>query len=316
MLWETHKRIAQGLAGELKLSSRETSQLEKGSIQLDYWKDYPHHYGKERQIRKNVIEAKDLFLNSEKFESLFRFGIALHYIQDSWVTVPGSSKKHYLCEDDIDRAPLVDDITDMVREFDLAHVYPDLSSVNAQEDKMRYLQINECLGEFHQLCQRGFENNNGRFVEDKTLHIATLGNPRLGAPIFDLNFAYRASLMVALSVYGPKTSSALKETLEEMKNAFEVKLKDAEEALAKKLIELNNKRIELKQKGGFVNWLKKLICDFNIWINRRRYERRSHLLEIQRAYYRWVERESDAFRNWYNVTIPRLDMEQVKRLLL
>lgn len=318
MLWKTHRRIAQRIAGGLKLSSREASQLEKGSVEPDRWKDYPHHHGKERQIRKNIIETRRLFLNDEKLESLFRFGVALHYIQDRWVTTPGSSEYHSWWEEQIDEQPFVDiDIMmKIINETDFIELFSGLSVPSAQENRERYFQIHEKILEFDRLCQRYFENHDGRFVEDVTLQIATLDRPKLGTPTFDLNFAYRVSLMVALSVYGPQTSSAILEKLMEMRKGFEIRLIEAEEALARKLVELNSRQIELKQKGGFINWLKRLICDFRIWSNRRRYEKRKHLIKIQETYYGEAERESNMFRNWYNVTIPKLDIEQVKRLLL
>jgi len=316
VLLSTHKRIAEKIASELKLSPKEAEPLEKGSIRPDYWKDYPHHYGKERHIRQHIVEARRLFLNDEKLESLFNLGLAFHYIQDRWVTVPGSSMNHGWWEDQIDDAPFVDDIVEMVKDFDLTHLYRGPQSVHARDDEKLYLQINEQLLEFQRLCRSNFEGRDGWFAESATLNIATLERPTLGTPIFDLNFAYRVSVMVAISVYGPKTSSTLQQKLERTKNEFEVKLKNAEEALAAKLVELDNRRTELKQKRDLVNRLKGLVCNFNIWINRRRYEKRSHLLQVQEAYYREVERESGRFANWYDVAIPELDIEQVERLLI
>ena len=315
VLLSTHKKIAKRIASELRLSSKEADYLEKGSITPDYWKDFPHHYGKESQIREYVLKARRFFLDDEKFESLFSLGLAFHYLQDCWVTVSGSSMNHGWWEDQIDDAPFVNDIAEMLKEFDLTRSYHGLPVMAARQDEERYLQINDHLLDFEQLCRSNFEGYDGQFAKDLTLDVATLERPKLGTPIFDLNFAYRVSLVVALSVYGSRTSLALQEKLEQTKKEFEVKLKEAEEVLVRKLVELYNRKAELEQKGGFFNWLKRLTCNLSIWFNRRRYEKRSHLLEVRRAYHRKVEWESSAFRSWYNITIPELNIEQVKKLL-
>lgn len=318
-MWSTHTRIARKIASGLKLDYKETDYLVKGSIRPDYWKDYPHHYGKKRQIRKRIVEARRLFINDQKLESIFSLGIALHYIQDSWVTVPGSDIRHDWWEGRIDEAPFVGDMLEMTNELGLTHLYDSRRArptVDARNAKREYLQIANELLEFHQLCQSSFEGHDGTFAETTTLNIATLKHPKLGTPLFDLNFAYRVSSLVALSVFGSKTDSTLMEKLEQIRKEFEAKLKDAEEALARKLVELNYRSTELKQERGFINGLKSLICNLKIWINRRRYEKRSHLLKVQRTYYRKAKRESNAFRNWYKVTIPELDIEQVERLLV
>jgi len=317
MLLSTHKRIAKMIATELKMSPKEADYLEKGSIVPDYWKDYPHHRGKEHQIRKRICEARRLFLNNGKLESLFSLGVALHYVQDSWVSVSSSSVDHAWWEGQIDDAPFVNGIVEVINEFHPARIYRHdlIPDFDAQDVEKQFLQINEWLLDFDQLCRADFKDNDGRFAEELTLDIATLERPTLGLPIYDFNFAYRVSLMLALSVYTSKTSPTLKEGLKRIRKEFELKLRDEEKSLARRLIELSSKRDELEKKSGFVNRLKKMICNFGIWTSRRRYENRSHLLQIQKTYYKEAERMSNAYRNWYNVIIPELDIEHVERLL-
>ena len=318
MLWSTHRRIAEKIAKELKLSFKETDNLQKGSITPDYWKDYPHHYGKERQIRKRIVEARRLFLEDQKLESLFALGVALHYIQDRWVTIPGSDERHDWWEKQIDEAPFVGDLVETVNELGLTRLYDSgrlRPTVDARNAKKDYLGIANQLQEFHQLCRSSFEEHDGVFVEAATLNIATLRRPEVGTPVFDLNFAYRTSLLVALSLFESKTNPAISEKLELIRDEFRVKLKDAEESLARKLLELNYMNTELQRKHGLINRFKRLICNLKIWFNRRRYEKRSHLLKVQKIYYRKAKQESSTYSNWYKIIIPELDIEQVERLL-
>lgn len=315
MLLRTHKRIAIRIAEELRLTPREALRLEKGCIRPDYWKNYPHHYGKERQIREHIFRARRLFLENDKLDSLFWIGVALHYVQDRWVTVPSSSLNHGWWEDQIDEAPFVDDIVEMLKAFALTKFYQPTQATQAREDSQRYLEINQRLLEFHRLYQRNFEDCDGKFMESITFEMAMLEHPTFGAPIFDFNFAFRVSQDIALSVYQPSTSLKLQEQLEQMRKDFEIRLQDAEKALAEKLIELNAKMTELEQKHGFINWLRKLVCHLNIRVNSSHYEKRSHLLRVQETYYQEAENECNAFRTWYNVSIPNLDIEKTERLI-
>lgn len=313
MLWSTHERIAGKIAEELKLNYKETDCLKKGSIRPDYWKDYPHHYGKERQIRKHIVEARRLFVNDQKLEAIFSLGVALHYIQDRLVTVPGSDERHVFWEHRIDESPFVRDMQEMIADERIpvdARMFAQVRNV-----KKEYVEMTNRLLEFSQLCQNNFKGHDGVFAEATTLNLATVARPGIGTPIFDLNFAYRISLLVALSVSTSKTNSIISEKLEQIRKEFELELKDAEEDLARKLVELKYMSTELQRRRGFIVRLKRLICSLKIWVNRRRYEKGSHLISVQTAYYRKAKLESKPFSNWYKVTIPELDIEQVERLL-
>jgi hypothetical protein len=315
MLLRTHKRIARRIAEELKLTPTEALRLEKGCIRPDYWKNYPHHYGKKKQISKHILDARRLFLENDKLDSLFWLGVALHYVQDHWVTVPSSSFDHGWWEDQIEEAPFVDDNFELLKEFDLAKFYPPAQTIQARVAQQRYIETNQRLLEFRKLCLSNFEDCTGRLVESATLNVAMIKHPMFGAPIFDFNFASKVSLLIALSVYQSTTSSRLQKELMQMRKEFEIRLQEAEKALAKKLVELNTKRTELEQNRGFINWVRKLACSLNIRVNHGRYENRSHLLTVREAYYKEAEWKSNAFRNWYVAFIPKLDIEKIDRLI-
>jgi len=108
MLEVTHRRIAKEIAKALKLSKRESGLLESGSIQPDYWADFPHHYGKSDEIVEDILMARKLYLKNDD-ECYFRLGVALHYIADSWTLRPRISDKHTKWEEQIEKMPILDD---------------------------------------------------------------------------------------------------------------------------------------------------------------------------------------------------------------
>ena len=318
MLWGTHKRIARSVARELNLNPRETECLEKGCIRPDYWKDYPHHYGKEHQIEKWIIEARRLFLQGQRLDSIFALGVALHYVQDRWVTLPGSDMAHSWWENQIDEAQFFVDISRLVNERKLTQTFDGspINPVEVQNAREVYNEIAEEMSSFRQLCNHHFQGYDGDSVKNATIGISLVRRPSLGTPTFDLNFACRASLLVALSVFASETSKALGKSLRELRSEFEVKLEQAEKDLAQKLIELDLRITLLKKEHGILNALKRLICNFKIFVNRRSYEKGSHLKKVQNAYYYTAETLARAHRSWYLAPIPELDIEKVRRLLL
>lgn len=109
MLGSTHSRIAQHVSKELGITEkRKIGLLVNGSNQPDSWAHFPHHFGKEREIVDNILQARRLYLESDD-ECFHRLGIALHYIADKWTLRPRLADKHTKWERIIDKAPIVDD---------------------------------------------------------------------------------------------------------------------------------------------------------------------------------------------------------------
>ena len=311
MLLSTHKRIAEIIAKEIGLNLAQTDCLIKGLIKPDYWRDFPHHYGKERHIRKYIIEARMAYLEDNATEALFNLGVALHYIQDAWVMIPGWQMEHGWYEEEIDRAPLEVDLKKMVAVNLLNKLWRNSHFHILEDCKRQYFKIVKRLAEFERLFRRGFKGYDGDFIEEATLNIATLKRPSLGSPFHDFNFACRISLLVALSIFLPKTSRDLQNMLSQLRKEYKKEMIEAEKALAEKLIELKKRRDKLKQIGGIINIFRKTICDINIWINKSRYENQSHLLKVQNAYYERAELLAHRYENWYIVEIPELRIEEI-----
>jgi len=324
MLLSTHKRIAERIATELKLDLHETASFIKGIVRPDYWKDYPHHYGKEDKIRRYILDARRLYLEGKTLDSLYNLGIALHYIQDRWVSLPGWHIQHGVYEDEIDRMPFVDDVTEIIKDIDISVFWKDspLAKMNPEkfheileDSRKRYFAIIERLTRFEHLCRNRFDRLDGKTVESMTLSIALLERPKLGSPIHDFNLAYKVSLLVALSVYMPKISQSLQETLTKLKEEYQKKLEEAEASLARELTNLQRRIDELERKKSFKNKLRKLACKVRMWFKRKEYENRDHLRRVRNAYYREVASLIRMYENWYKVEIPELRVEDVKKRL-
>lgn len=116
MLWKTHIRLANEILYELGVSksSVEAERFRKGSVAPDKWGDYPHHYGKEGEIRRYLLEARRAYLKGDMPSALFSLGVAFHGVQDSYTSLTSRSQKHTSWEEQIEEAQLVSDLANLV----------------------------------------------------------------------------------------------------------------------------------------------------------------------------------------------------------
>jgi hypothetical protein len=90
------------------VEKRKIGLLIGGSTHPDSWMDFPHHFGKDKEIFNNIVQARRSYLQGD--DECFHFlGIALHYIADRWTLRPRLSDKHTEWEKNIDNAPILDD---------------------------------------------------------------------------------------------------------------------------------------------------------------------------------------------------------------
>jgi len=93
VLGETHRLIAENIARELHLDKKSKDLLIEGSLAPDTLKDFPHHTGKEYDIISHLANATCYFQEGID-ECYVELGKAMHYIQDKWVSRPGSLQVH------------------------------------------------------------------------------------------------------------------------------------------------------------------------------------------------------------------------------
>lgn len=279
MLMRTHIRIARIIASKLKLDDENLiSSLVDGSIKPDLLKIRTHHYGQEYWIEKYIIEARKLFLEGKKNDALFELGMALHYIQDQWVKIISRPSQHEKWEKQIDEAP-------------------------------QFFDICQRLCEFEKICNRDFKGYDGYYVKDQTLKIATLDHPDSILPLYDLNFAYKTSLVVTLSVCAPEILSELQKKLEQLRNYYMKKIREAKKEIKNKLIALQDRKVEFEQKRGIWNMLKKLLLNYRISVAQRKYKNKTYLLRIKVAYENAAESLTPDYTPWFNIgSVPPLKL--------
>ena len=238
MLWKTHIRIANEVLAKLGIprSSAEANRLREGSVAPDKWKDYPHHHGKSDKIKEHVLKARWFFLSDDLPEACFCLGVALHYIQDYYTSLSSRSRNHVRWEQQIEESYFTGDLERLVeRAFS--------NRSDRREEYKRY-------------ARRLSNRIEGK---DDTLQIAAMPGPcandqTWGKPYVDLNFALKASLTIAKSVFSARTNPKLQAELVHVLKKHEAILIKTEVLFAEKLIGLIKKRDsseKRKIKDGF-----------------------------------------------------------------
>ena len=310
MLWKTHLRISFEVLNRLGISlSPETTQhFREGIIAPDQWKDYPHHYGKSKEIKHHLMKARGYFLKDDSANAFYHLGAALHYIQDSHTSFASFYPKHHSWEESIENSSFTNHLIKTIN----------YSLSGKEAERKRCLWLAEALSMKAQ----------GR---DQTLYLATLTgheqSKSFAKPVVDLNLALRASYVVVESVLSPKTCSALEEKLNEGLSIFEVDMRVAETELAEKIIRLVNEREDLKKRkvppSGFVSKIKNGILGIRIKLknwsadsNYKSYTKRKHLQKVVNNYIEAANRTVSPYVGWYIFKIPKLNPNIVSKELL
>jgi len=310
MLWRTHLRIANEVLKDLGIPkwSSEGEQLRNGILAPDKWGDYPHHYGKSDAIIKHVLEARRLFLKSDLVNSCFRLGIALHYIQDSYASIPPRSRYHQAWEQEIEDSYFVDDL-----EGDIEWAFQ-----NRRHLIKPYSEIARTLS---------------REIQGKqeSLRLATLlGHepPReWGKPRVDFNLALRASLRIARAVLGPRNNQALEQDLHQTLVSYESLLRKTETAFADTIVGLIKKRDNLKERvrntrdvtsrmNDFFLSLVIGVRGFQVSRKLKKYDQKEHLDNVAKEYRRVAQQKSAPHVGWYVFEIPEINVDIVEKDLL
>jgi hypothetical protein len=244
MLDETHRRIARQIAKELNLGKREASLLEGGSANPDSWADFPHHYGKEIEIMRNILDARRLFLQGDD-ECYHRLGIALHYIQDRWTLRPRLRDKHTKWEKTIEYAPILSD-SELVKS--IKEVLFPTRVEKAYLDFLRRIGggvesiVEISSKDFEDLYNRLYRIDVHRIFEDqlkiqyfrglglKTVSFALQERPTSWSnPVLDINFSYRICLEVARKVFSREPDEEDWYDVEAERHDIEIAAREAEE---------------------------------------------------------------------------------------
>lgn len=314
MLWQTHIRIANEVLRELKIaqSSEEATQLREGSIRPDKWGDFPHHHGKGGNIEANILEARASFLSGDIRKACYYLGIALHYVQDSYTSLSSRSAHHQRWEQQIQEAYINEDLMRLVN-----------SAFHNNPGNLK---------EYSDIAMMMSHDLDGRLG---TIGFATMRGPGLsfwryrtwGKPYVDFNFALRASILIAESVFSSATSDKIEQMCSRIHAEFENTLERAEEKMAEEIVKLIEKRdklaIAFAKKSGTLDSLRNLyrrlrllIQDYRINKKIGQYDRKSHLSIVAAQYWRAIDDAIKPNQGWYKLKIPEIEISRVKIQLI
>ena len=309
MLWKTHIRIANEILFRLGLpkSSPQANQLREGSIAPDKWKDYPHHEGKSKEIKRRLLNSRRFYLKNNLSKAYFDLGVALHYVQDGFTTLTSRSKYHSRWEDQIEQSYFNDNLQYIV-------------------DKA-FQHVSKMKQEYDRYIRKLSDDLQGKA---DTLQIASMQGPGISHwqtriysnPYVDLNFALKASYIITKSVLSSKHNPELQKKLDENEKDYQTKLRKTETQTAKEMIELINKYNKLKSQknDGFFKSLMNKISTWTTKIktnhNLNCYEQKKHLKKLNNGYRNVVNRITLAHSGWYNYYVPKLDINSVQKELL
>lgn len=312
MLWRTHIRMANEILHRLGIpeSSPEAASLREGIIAPDKWRDYPHHHGKARSIEKHIMKAREFFLNDNLIKAYFHLGVALHYIQDSYTSLSTLSKHHTHWEEQMDEAYFTDNLHGLVK-----------NAFNNRPDRRE---------EYSARLKLLLSETEGR---ESTIRLATMSGPGSfsyhhiwGKPYVDVNFALRASYLIAKSVLARKRCTKLQEELENVHREYETKLKEAEVSFANSILKSVKRRNEWegrKQQNGVLQAIKNgfLTClskkhGFDARKKFGKYRQKKHLMKPLKKYEKSIEKTVAPHRYWYDYDIPKLNFDAIENELI
>lgn len=312
MLWKTHLRISFKVLRRLgieSLSNEVAQSFKTGIFTPDQLKDYPHHYGKSESIKEHLMRSRGYFLQDDWPNAFFNLGVALHYIQDSYTSMPSDyPEHHYNWEVSISHANFTGDLKETIT----------CSLGNNGYERDRCLKLANILSEKAQ----------GR---DNTLYMATLSghaaSKSFAKPIVDLNLGLRASYVVTESVLSSKNCPALEVKLREVLSNYEALMRTAEVELSNKIIRLANERDELRKRkvpqSGIVSKMKNWILGIRIRLkdsavnsNNNYYTQQKHFEKVVREYMEAVNMTVTPYSGWYNFQIPKISPNVVCKELL
>lgn len=315
MKWKTHQRITlevMNRLGLLPLPKAEYQRLMDGVVDPDNWDTPPHHLhkhheNKHQEIKKHLELARRYLLKKDTLNAYYNLGVALHYIQDSFVSHTISEQAHIAWEKRIDQVPLVPDINEIIQ-----------ITVNNQ------LQKERCWW-FAQQLSRSIQ---GR---EETFKMATLnGNDQyslIASPEVDYYLGFWASYRIADSILSPTKSAELEGQLKRISSESQSLLKITEIRASKRILELITKRDELVEmmdaSNGLLGKIKNKALDTKVKriseellpeINS--YFKGEHFEEVFRNYNQEIHKSCATYENWYDFEIPQLSTNHIRREIL
>lgn len=266
-----------------------------------------HHYGRAREITLNVTEARNNLLIGNHKKAFFYLGVALHYIQDSYVTCKSSNPdEHLRYEGKMDFCYPTNDIETSIQKY--------LSD-------QKYL-MNDCLR-----MALAIKSDN-LFGKQNTINIARLNardrpHELRANEVIDLTLGYLASYVVVKSiVLDPINCSQLDCGLNRLHKENVTRLMEIENQLSNNIFQMIGERNRLvstkNHSNGIIpkikNWLLKRKIkekDVVIGLLNSTYFNRDHLKIMIFDYQKEAEGLARKYDGWYSFQIKEINISQI-----
>ncbi|MHC1680192.1 MAG: hypothetical protein AB9860_02950 [Methanomassiliicoccales archaeon] len=318
MLRSTHMKITNEVLEELNvdLPSEIRSELLRGVVFPDDEKKRngtreSHHFGRSREIGDHLVRARCCFVNGDLANSFFLLGVALHYIQDSYVTCRSTNgERHFEYE----------------RKMDDYYPNPDIEgSIRTYLSNQQYL-MNGCLR-----MAQALKNDDIKGAK-QTLSIARLNardrpHDHEANGVIDYTLSYLATLtLVRAVILDPIKHPQLDYDLNKLHQDSEKGLNDIEIQLSNSLINKIGERNRLasskNQSEGIVarikNWMlkrKMSRLDQEIRSMNDHYFNRRHLQPLIWDYLMRAERIANLYDGWYAYKIKEIDISGIPQMI-
>jgi hypothetical protein len=317
MLWKTHIAISNEVLRRLGITLPNDiySSFKEGVIAPDKnRRSYEsHHHGKSDAIARNLMYARQFYLQDNQQNAFYYLGVALHYIQDSYTSVisydsPNNQMWHQNYEQSIEDSRFVYDVGKTIQYY----------------FRNDYSQLNKYSAVARSLSGK---------VEGKnaTLEAATLvgqyPSNQTGKPIVDLNLALRASLIVTESVLSSRNNAQLDSALKQSLAYHETLLHNAELSTSKEIVvmadQIENLKSKRVTKSGIIPKLKNGLLGLRVKVKELQlnskyngYVEKKHLLEVSSKYKEATDRIINPQLGWYIFSRPELNLNIVKSELI
>jgi hypothetical protein len=290
MKWEAHTRTAERILTDFDAYhfKKYEKDLINGIIYPDS-NDLKPHFGRDQSIKEYIRKARDMRLDYNASDSFFYLGMAFHYIQDSWVGMDPDHEDYDLYMKMIDKCDIV------CRTVSLYKYYP--------------VTRNRVLTQYKELEKR-LEVTVSSIAE--LYELATSGKPFESTAFLDLNFSYRVCFRVAEMVLKPMLMTSLDEKINRLYSNYFDKLTQKEQ---------QEQDILFNLEAGLGDSSQGVLSGIDEWrirrdLNKRtaNYEQGKHLDEVLKNYCMEVETLSKPYQDWYNITVPKLELPKKKPL--
>ncbi len=318
MLGSTHMKITNEALEELNvdLPSEIRSELLRGVVFPDDEKKRngtreSHHYGRSREIGDHLVKARSSLVSGDQANSFFLLGVALHYIQDSYVTCRSTNgERHFEYE----------------RKMDDYFANPEIEgSIRTYLSNQQYL-MNGCLR-----MAQALKNDDIKGAK-QTLSIARLNardrpHDHEANGVIDYTLSYLATLAVVRAVIlDPIKHPQLDYDLNRLHQDSEKGLNEIEIQLSNSLI---NKIGERNLLASSKNQSDSIIARIKNWMLKRKisrldqeirsmndqYFKRGHLQPIIYDYLMQAERIAHPYDGWYAYKIKEIGISTIPQMI-